>query len=248
VIIENKFRGPPSSGNGGYVSGIFARLIKDTTATEVTLRAPIPLDHLLTAVPPDNDVARVVDGETLIAEVRAAELSLDIPEPVDWDLVRGAEPLSYSFAENIHPQSSQQTSQQTLKVRGFHPICFCCGADHEDGLQVFAAPLDEGRVAAIWRTKQEWAAEDGKLRAEYLWTAMDCPGQFAFMSAGIKTGLLGRMTGRIHARPVAGEDLLVTAWTVRVEGKKHFAGSAIHTKDNKLCGEAMTVWIGRREM
>jgi hypothetical protein len=239
VIIENKFRGPPNSGNGGYVSGLFSQLIDSPGATEVTLRAPIPLDQHLTFVPPEDGVARVIKGQTLIAEIRSADFTLDIPQPKDWDLVRSARSLSYSLVDDLQPQFPAK--------RGFHPICFCCGADHEDGLQVFAAPVDEAQVATVWQTKNEWAAEDGRLRDELLWTAMDCPGQFAFMHAGIRTGLLGRMTAKVHSRPKAGEKLLVTAWTVRVEGKKHFAGCAIHTKDNVLCSEAMTLWIGRRE-
>ena len=56
------------------------------------------------------------------------------------------------------------------------------------------------------------------------------------------------MTARIHKRPEAGEPLLVSAWTIRVEGKKHFAGAAIHNQQDELCGEAITVWIGRQEL
>lgn len=240
MIIADKFRGPPTSGNGGYVSGLFARLIESGGAVEVTLRAPIPLDHPLTPVAQENDVARVVDGSTLIAEIRPVELSLQIPALPDWAAVLTAQPLSYSLAEGLQPGLPGG--------RGFHPICFCCGADHDDGLNVFAAPVGKNQVAAIWQTHADWAAQDGLLPTEYLWTAMDCPGQFAFLHAGIRTGLLGRITARIHFRPPAGEPLVVTAWTIRVEGKKHFAGAAIHTKDGRLCSEAVTLWIGRREM
>ena len=51
IIIPARFRGPPESGNGGYVAGVVAeQFLKATrrpadTAIEVTLRAPTPLDQ-----------------------------------------------------------------------------------------------------------------------------------------------------------------------------------------------------------
>ncbi|MFT7125376.1 MAG: hypothetical protein ACI9YG_001452, partial [Candidatus Azotimanducaceae bacterium] len=34
---------------------------------------------------------------------------------------------------------------------------------------------------------------------------------------------------------------------IRVEGKKHFAGSAMFNESGDLVAEATTLWIGRRE-
>ncbi len=73
---------------------------------------------------------------------------------------------------------------------------------------------------------------------------MDCPSQFAFLADDIRTGLLGRISARVHERPVAGETLMVVAWTIEVQGKKHFAGSAIFDRAGKCYSEAKTVWIG----
>ena len=42
MTIPRRFRGPPNSGNGGYVCGMLARQIAG--AAEVTLRAPPPLE------------------------------------------------------------------------------------------------------------------------------------------------------------------------------------------------------------
>lgn len=238
IVIAEKFRGPPTSGNGGYVSGVCSRLVRNDTV-EVTLRAPIPLDHGLSVKVVDDNKTIVVDDAKLIAEVCSGELNLKIPALPAWAQVRAAADQSYSLVDNFQPLLPGK--------RGFHPICFCCGADHDEGLKVFAAPMGDNQVAAVWQTQADWAEEDGNLPVEYLWTAMDCPGQFAFLQSGIRTGLLGRMTARIHKRPTAGESLLVTAWTIQVEGKKHFAGSAIHDQNNELCGEAITLWIGRQE-
>jgi len=240
IVIEERFRGPPRSGNGGYVAGKFAELLGlPERDVEVTLRSPIPLDTPMNVVHAEG-LTTVMDGETLIAEVRPAEFTLDIPALPDWDKVRVAEPQSYAFAENINPLLPGQ--------RGFHPICFCCGAEHEDGLNVFAAPIDDAaQVAAVWETRPAWGEADGLLPASYLWTALDCPGQFAWRAAGVRTGMLGRITGRILNRPRAGTTLLVTAWPIEVEGKKHFAGSAIHTESGELVARALSIWIGRRD-
>ena len=47
IIISKRYRGPPNSGNGGYVCGRLARHIAG--GAEVTLRAPPPLDKPLDA-------------------------------------------------------------------------------------------------------------------------------------------------------------------------------------------------------
>jgi len=48
MTIPRRFRGPPNSGNGGYVCGMLARHI--TGAAEVALRAPPPLETGLSVV------------------------------------------------------------------------------------------------------------------------------------------------------------------------------------------------------
>ena len=50
VVIPSRFRGPPQSGNGGYVSGVFAELLphQPGQSPEITLRSPIPLDRTMT--------------------------------------------------------------------------------------------------------------------------------------------------------------------------------------------------------
>lgn len=240
IVIEERFRGPPNSGNGGYVAGAFAELLDmPGEDVEITLRSPIPLDKPMQVIRVDARVT-VMDGETLIAEAKTAEIDLKVPALPDWQRVRDAAPASYSLGEKSNPMLPGS--------RGFHPVCFCCGADHEDGLEIFAAPVPgTDQVATVWNTRSRWADADGRLPAAFLWTALDCPGQFAWLAAGTRTGMLGRITARVLARPVAGEPLLVTAWPVNVEGRKHFAGSAVHDDSGRLLARALSVWIGRRD-
>lgn len=239
IVIADRFRGPPRSGNGGYVAGVGAALLNTDNPVEVTLRAPIPLDRRM-QVRRSGNTATVIDGETLILEIQEAVLDLEVPGLPAWEEVRTARERSPSFLKRESPLA-------TLGV-GFHPICFCCGAGHDEGLQVFAAPVAGGdQVAAVWPTKGEWADEEGHIPETFLWAALDCPGQFAFMAGNIVTGMMGRMTGQLFAPAPAGEEYLVTGWRIGVEGRKHFAGTAIHNREGQLIGKAMAVWIGRRD-
>lgn len=241
ITIAERFRGPPTSGHGGYVSGRFAELIDapPNQAIEVTLRAPIPLDAILQVQrdQKQTSICTIWDGDTLIAEVRVEPLSISVPSPPSLAAIESAAPRSAALIPNLNHLLPGRT--------GFHPICFCCGPEHEDGLGVFVAPVDQ-QVACIWETQPQWADSDGNIPHAFLWTALDCPAQYAFLAEGIRTGLLGRMTASIQNQPKAGERLTVTAWTLEISGKKHFGGSAIFDEEDNLIGSAKTVWIGRQ--
>jgi hypothetical protein len=246
ISIPEKFRGPPKSANGGYATGAFAALLEPGFGSgqgdpvEVTLRAPVPLDREL-AYALHGDVLVVRDGETLIAEARRAELDLEVPAPASWERALSVRDRSAALIVGKHPWLGE-------KRVGFHPICFCCGAEltPELGLRVFAAPVpDLAQVAAAWIGEPAYAAPSGELPPEIVCTALDCPGQFAWLAEGTRTGLLGRLTVRID-RPVrAGEPCVVIGWTLGNEGKKFYAGTALFDASGALCACAKAVWIGK---
>jgi hypothetical protein len=237
IIIARRFRGPPQSGNGGFVSGMFANLTDplDTACIEVTLRSPTPLDQPMRAKVDSLGNTVVHHDSTVIADIKPAQITMDVVQPPSRSMIKRAAPTSYSLLKNLNPLVPTGI--------GFHPGCFCCGADRTTGLGIFAAPVEDG-VAALWSTKSAWADAGGFLPREFLWTAMDCPGQFAFLVKGIKTGMLGRMTAQLYTLPKAGDELIITAWPIKIEGKKHFAGSAIFNDNQQLIARAITVWIG----
>jgi hypothetical protein len=248
LTIEAQFRGPPESGNGGYVAGAVAERLEAPNsadvdaAIEVTLRAPIPLDQSMTVFAPGSDQLQVVLGETLIAEARQTQLTLEVPTPPGYEAALAARDQSPSFLEGINPLLPEG--------RGFHPICFCCGTDiaADAGLHVYAAPVPgfEG-VAAAWRPHESFADEAGFLPEPIIWAALDCPGQFAYLAAGIRTGMLGRMTGRVLKPVAADQDMVVIGWCLDVERSKHFAGTALFDGSGELCAYSKQVWIGRRD-
>jgi hypothetical protein len=247
VSIAAKFRGPPTSGNGGYVSGIFASVLtrgihdlSDQRAAEVTLRAPTPLDVPLQATRA-NDALTVKHDDALIAEVAIKPLQLDVPRPPSWEEAVAAGVRSYSLPYGLNGLFDRP-------MRGVHPICFCCGTElsPEDGLHVYSASVKNGeQVAAAWVPNANWADTNGAIKPEFIWTALDCPGQMAWRARGIQTGMLGRLTARIE-RPVRSQErCVVIGWTLGNEGKKFFAGTALFDANAKLCAYAKAVWIGK---
>lgn len=76
VVLPPRFRGPPTSANGGFTAGTVARAI-DRVA-EVTLRRPSPLETPLTLTR-TADGAELHDGEVLVADAVAVEFDLDVP-------------------------------------------------------------------------------------------------------------------------------------------------------------------------
>ncbi|MCB1643853.1 MAG: hypothetical protein KDI36_00300 [Pseudomonadales bacterium] len=239
ITVSDRFRGPPRSGNGGYVAGIIANTLglAPSEPVEVTLRSPVPLDSPLQVTHEGNQVT-VSHGETLIATARPdVALDMHIPEPPDF--------MTALAVRNQSVCLQQREDSPLPGAKGLHPICFCCGANHETGLHVYSAPVDEQQVAAAWQTEPHWAGEDGNLPLAFLWTALDCPGQLAFFAQGKRTGLMGRMTAAVHSKVSAGEPLVVTAWPVDVDGKKHLAGSAIFNAHGELVANALAVWFSR---
>src|SRR3546814_6879537 len=72
ITIEGRFCGPPGMGNGGYVCGKLAAYVDGPA--EVTLRRPTPLDRPL-AVVREAGLARLMDGDAVLAEARPASRS-----------------------------------------------------------------------------------------------------------------------------------------------------------------------------
>jgi hypothetical protein len=248
LTIPRQFRGPPESGNGGFVAGALAECFpsspsaQENSAVQVTLRAPIPLDTPMDLICTAENHLHLTLGERLIAEAEPVALNLDVPEPPDYADALAARPHSPALQPRLNSLIPEGT--------GFHPVCACCGADvaEGEGLRVFAAPVPgfDG-VAAAWRPHAAFADDRGLLPQRLVWTALDCPGQFAYLAAGIRTGLLGRMAGRILQPVKADSDYVVIGWRLGVERRKHFAGTAMFAGDGSLCAMAMQTWIGRMD-
>ncbi len=217
IVIASRFRGPETSGNGGYTCGAIAQELGGDEV-EVTLRLPPPLDEALRL---DRD-GRVWDDHALIAEARRVEVGLSLPDPVAW-----GDALAAELPDLDSP----------------FPHCFVCGAARAegDGLRIFAGPVaGQDLVAATWTVR------DDTVGAEFVWAALDCPGAYATGVTGRGVVVLGRLTARVERVPQAGERCVVVGWHLDSEGRKHGAGTALFTAAGELLGLAKALWVEPR--
>jgi hypothetical protein len=228
ISIASRFNGPPGSGNGGYVCGLLAGEIDGPS--QATLRVPPPLEKPL-ALRRDDHGAALYDGDTLIGEAK----------PIAFDL---AAPPAPTLAE---------AREAAKRYAGFadhrYPTCFVCGQSRpaQDGLDIFTGKV-EGRdmVACTWMPSVDLADDDGVVRPEFIHAALDCPSYWALAHAG-KPALLASLTASIDAPlPRAGEDLIIAAWPIKEEGRKHWGAAALYTANGAIIARAEALWIEPR--
>jgi len=227
VIIDNRFRGPPESGNGGYVCGLLGRHCPE--GATVTLRKPPPLGVELALTGHGAGHLRLQLGDELIAEAEPGSPQLEIPDPPEFDIAVEAAKGYVGFVDHHFSE------------------CFVCGTDRGqgDGLRIYAGPWKgRGMVAAPWVPDGSLADDQGRVRPEFLWAALDCPGYFALHTdRRPRLMLLGRFTA--HAEPVirSGERCVVLGWALGEDGRKRFAGTALFSESGALAGAARATWI-----
>ncbi len=229
LCIPRRFNGPLESGNGGYAAGVVASLLGG--AAEVSLRRPVPLDTQLDVVREDGGSVRVLEGDALVAEGRAADdPEVEVPAPVGLDEAREA------------------TTRYRGLPDGLFSRCFVCGRAREDAFGVFAGAV-EGRdlVASPW-TPPSWAADgEGHVRPEFVWAVLDCPTYFALYRTGeLPLSVLARLSARVHGQVVAGEEHVVVAWPIGIDGRKHQAGSAVLSAGGETLATARAMLIQPR--
>lgn len=217
MIVPGRYNGPPESANGGYACGLVAGLLGGVV--EVTLRLPPPLDRELEVVRQDGRV-EIRDGDAVVAEAERASVDVEVPEPVP---VEAAEEASTRYEGFVHHA---------------YNTCFVCGPEREDGLRVYAGPVEgrPGLLAAPWTPGED-------VGPELVWAALDCPSGWAvddFQREGV---LLGRMAARIDRLPEPGEPHVVVGWRVGEDGRKRYAGSALLTADGEVLARARSTWL-----
>ena len=217
MIVPGRYNGPPESANGGYACGLVAGLLGGVV--EVTLRLPPPLDRELGVVRQDGRV-EIRDGDAVVAVAERASVDEEVPEPV---AVEAAEEASTRYEGFLHHA---------------YNTCFVCGPEREDGLRVYAGPVEgrSGLLAAPWTPGED-------VGPELVWAALDCPSGWAvddFQREGV---LLGRMAARIDRLPEPGEPHVVLGWRIGEDGRKRYAGSALLTADGEVLARARSTWL-----
>ncbi len=225
ITIKKRFCGPDGSGNGGYVCGMLAKYIDGTG--EVTLLKPPPLDKPLQIEQTENKEIILKDNKILIAKGKPSGFDLDVPVPPSYEDAKIASEKYVGFSHHLCPR------------------CFVCGTDRDkkDGLGIFAGPLYNGMVAAPWIPYESLAGSNGKIKREFIWAALDCPGYFAYMKKITTPMLLGRLSVIIYEDMSPKEHYIATGWRISSSGKKHYAGTALFSQSGRLCAKAKATWI-----
>ena len=229
ITIPSRFNGPLDSGQGGYTAGLAARFFSGPV--EVSLRRPVPLDTPLSVAREGERSVRVLDGDALIAEGRAApEFELEVPAPVSRDEARHAREDYRGLAHGLFSR------------------CFVCGRARDDACGVFPGPVEGRELAASSWTPPDWTADsDGHVLPEFLWAALDCPTYFALYTSGeLPLSVLARLTACVDAPVAVGEEHVVIAWPLEAEGRKRHAGAAVLSPEGETLAVAQALLIEAR--
>lgn len=225
ICIKSRFNGPPSAANGGYACGLIAATIGDSVS--VRLQRPLPLDTPLKVESHSDHEWRVFQEERLLAVATRSQVHARIPKPPSYLEALAASKNYLGFTAHIFP------------------TCFVCGPQREvgDGLRIFAGSVP-GRqlVAAAWLPQLDLADDSGKVRPEFIWAALDCPGYFASVIEK-RTAVLGELAVHIDRRVRMEEPCVVIGWRILVEGRKHKVGTALFDEEGVLCAVGMATWI-----
>jgi hypothetical protein len=209
------------------VAGALAAYLP-TDSAAVRLKAPPPLETEL-HVEATREIARLLDGSTVIAEARPAEIDVEAP-------------LAPSFAEACEASKS---------FSGFHhhpfPTCFVCGPARAegDGLRIFPGMVESrGVLFAPWVPDASLADTSGRVDTAFMWAALDCTGVFAFpVASGGNVLVLGELAARIDGTVEPGEQCIAAGWSLGVDGRKRYAGSAVYSAEGREIAVARATWI-----
>ena len=224
--VAPRYCGPPDSGNGGYVAGLLAGF--GCGPMDVRLRAPVPLGRVLEVE---------AEGEGFGLSDRGTRIATALPAVVDF-----AVPPAVPFAA----AHAAATGFKGLRNHAA-PRCFVCGTARAagDGLRIFAGALPQpalAQVAAPWVPDSALAGTRGRVRPEFLWAALDCPGYYA-VTPDARMMLLGRFACRIDGEIAVGEACVVAGWRVGGVGRRHQAATVLYGGDGAVRARALATWV-----
>lgn len=225
VTINQRFCGPPNSGDGGYSAGLLAKNI--IGPSQVRLFSPPPLGTPLALSQSDNQW-QLKHRDVLVGTAVPATLELDVPPaPTMEQAIAGRNAYSADLERNFN-------------------TCFVCGPSpiKGHGLRLFSGPV-EGRalMACDWRPDPGLMTPDGNLAAEFIWSALDCPGFFSLGLPEDKISLLAQMTCSIDKLVPGDQPLIIFAWKRGINGRKGYSAAALANTKGEILARAEHLWI-----
>jgi hypothetical protein len=186
------------------------------------------LDKPLSVHKIDSDHVEVRDGEMLVGTAVSAALELDIPPAPTLEQAEQASKGFLCYEEHSYPS------------------CFVCGPTRSghDGLCLFPGPVDNwDLLACTWQPAADLLDDEGNVRPEIVWAALDCPGFYAAAGEALVPVLLGELTAELRASVSGDKPLVVFSWPLGGEGRKLYGGTAIANQDGKILAYSRSTWI-----
>lgn len=227
VQIKKQFRGPPTSGNGGYSCGLIANHIG--YCAKIRLHLPPPIETEMEVSQTDNG-ATLLCNDKLVGSGRPSDFELELPTLPDLRTAQEAETRFAGFKDHIFPD------------------CFVCGPDRAegDGLRIFPGPTQENDwslLACSWQPSEDFFDSQGLLKHEFIWSALDCPSYFGVVGENLPKALLGEQELRILKDVSNREPLVVSCWPISKDGRKLKGGAALSTNEGEPIAYAVGTWI-----
>lgn len=224
IVIDPRFNGFPNIALGGYVGGVLAR---EHAKAEVILHRPVQVGKPYQTLAGPDGTKVLQDGNDVLALARDAPVDLEAPRPVGLEASRLA------------------AEQYVGHRRHLVPTCFNCGPlrPEGDGLRIFPGNV-VGRnvVAAPWTPSSSLADSSGRVKPEFIWSALDCPTIWALVLLGRpdtdEKAVTARLAVELISQVLACEPQVVMGWKVSETGRTRVAGGAIYSADGRLLAMA----------
>jgi len=167
------------------------------------------------------------DGNDVFTVARDASVDLELPQPVGLEASKIASTDYVGYRRHLIP------------------TCFVCGPyrSEGDGLRIFPG-IVAGRdvVAAPWTPSVSLANSNGIVESEFVWSALDCPTNWALVLLGRADSDEKAVTARLAVELISpilgGRPQVVVGWKVNEMGRTKVAGGAIFSTDGQLLATA----------
>jgi PAS domain-containing protein len=178
ITIGKRFRGPPNSGNGGYVCGLLAGHI-DGRSAEITLRAPPPLARPLNIVPGAHGAMDLRDGDRILATGRSAQIEVsEIPTASSAAMRRRR-------VETIRGVTSSASKEEDGTVKHVDADIFPVFSATGELAEIIAAAVDvteRRRAEKALRRGEVWLAQAQRLSHTGTWVMNGTTRRFLYWS------------------------------------------------------------------
>lgn len=255
VRVPTRFRGPPTSANGGVAAGLYACLGEVALGApcrrlQVRLHRPPPLETDLpyeftsSSEHPGRVVVRVIgpDGEAVLSGWVSSER-----DPVMSDATASALAALSSPDDAQRHRFEAHVETPNPSSESFKG-CFVCGPEAPGGLRLRPRPVTDDIRWLPWRPEPDWADRNGLGLLPAI-AALDCTSALGLHERGLmvdgESCLLGTYDADILERPTGDDahDLRIVTSARGREGRKIWTDVGLFTPDGRPMILGLATWI-----